>query len=204
MNGVILICHQIFPNCVFCLTSTCNVVTIRIWILWLSSVYAEQTFISGLIKVETWIGLNDRDDEGTWKWINGTPPTWTYGRNLLNLVEIQSVFNVYLNYQRKGLNKTVINVVWQLVCVWPPVVNYYLSFTTVYSVLRRIQQNTNDCFIFCLPVLVRHWEKKQPDNGGGDSKIGEEDCGLIRADTAEWNDKPCETRLQWICERIVV
>uniref|UniRef100_A0A3Q0RHA7 C-type lectin domain-containing protein n=1 Tax=Amphilophus citrinellus TaxID=61819 RepID=A0A3Q0RHA7_AMPCI len=54
-------------------------------------------------------------------------------------------------------------------------------------------------------LTLRYWEAKQPDNGGGDPKWGEEDCAHIRSgkNTEEnWNDRSCEADLRWICEKM--
>ncbi|KAM6892593.1 CD209 antigen-like protein A, partial [Xenentodon cancila] len=37
----------------------------------------EQTFISTFIKTLTWLGLNDKEEEGTWKWEDGSALTLT-------------------------------------------------------------------------------------------------------------------------------
>ncbi|XP_055361241.1 CD209 antigen-like protein C isoform X2 [Betta splendens] len=84
----------------------------------------EQTFVSGITKKAAWIGLSDRDQEGTWTWIDGTPLTST---------------------------------------------------------------------------SAQFWGTDQPDNIGLN---GDEDCGHIRADTAQWNDLSCDDSLQWICEKV--
>lgn len=40
--------------------------------------HEEKIFLSRLTKKTVWIGLNDRDEEGTWKWVDGSPLTLTY------------------------------------------------------------------------------------------------------------------------------
>ncbi|KAK5860772.1 hypothetical protein PBY51_022231 [Eleginops maclovinus] len=47
--------------------------------------YKEQEFITSMIKEQTWIGLNDIGQEGTWKWVDGTPLTQKPSQNQTDL-----------------------------------------------------------------------------------------------------------------------
>ncbi|CAI5655389.1 unnamed protein product [Oreochromis niloticus] len=38
----------------------------------------EQTFLSAVTNEHTWIGLNDKEQEGTWRWVDGTPLNLMY------------------------------------------------------------------------------------------------------------------------------
>uniref|UniRef100_I3KV77 C-type lectin domain family 10 member A-like n=1 Tax=Oreochromis niloticus TaxID=8128 RepID=I3KV77_ORENI len=87
----------------------------------------DQTAISNIATTEAWIGLNDKEQEGIWKWVDGTPLTL---------------------------------------------------------------------------IPAGNWEEDQPDNGGGSSHWGEEDCVHVRTDMKKsWNDRSCSTSFKWICEK---
>uniref|UniRef100_A0AAZ1XE52 C-type lectin domain-containing protein n=1 Tax=Oreochromis aureus TaxID=47969 RepID=A0AAZ1XE52_OREAU len=87
----------------------------------------DQTALSNIATTEAWIGLNDKEQEGTWKWLDGTPLTL---------------------------------------------------------------------------IPAGNWEEDQPDNGGGSSHWGEEDCVHVRTDMKKsWNDRSCSTSFKWICEK---
>ncbi|XP_039456404.1 CD209 antigen-like protein C [Oreochromis aureus] len=87
----------------------------------------DQTALSNIATTEAWIGLNDKEQEGTWKWVDGTPLTL---------------------------------------------------------------------------IPAGNWQEGNPDNGGGSSHWGEEDCVHVRTDMKKsWNDRSCSTSFKWICEK---
>uniref|UniRef100_A0A4W5R228 C-type lectin domain-containing protein n=1 Tax=Hucho hucho TaxID=62062 RepID=A0A4W5R228_9TELE len=55
-------------------------------------------------------------------------------------------------------------------------------------------------------LTIKYWYKPQPDNGGGQADNAEEDCVEIRNDEISlkaWNDLLCDSKLHWICEKVV-
>lgn len=54
----------------------------------------------------------------------------------------------------------------------------------------RLQMNNN------ILLSARFWNTGKPNDL---NRI--EDCVHIRSDSALWNDRSCETSLQWICEK---
>uniref|UniRef100_A0A8C7VCM9 C-type lectin domain-containing protein n=1 Tax=Oncorhynchus mykiss TaxID=8022 RepID=A0A8C7VCM9_ONCMY len=51
-------------------------------------------------------------------------------------------------------------------------------------------------------LTTSYWTGKQPDNGGGDPKYGEEDCTEIVMGWI-WNDISCANHYNWVCEKVV-
>ncbi|XP_038840875.1 C-type lectin domain family 4 member F-like [Salvelinus namaycush] len=55
-------------------------------------------------------------------------------------------------------------------------------------------------------TTTRYWSPQQPDNGDGKPEYGEEDCVHIRKDWTplqSWNDLSCDSKLNWICEKVL-
>uniref|UniRef100_A0A3B3C874 C-type lectin domain family 17, member A-like n=1 Tax=Oryzias melastigma TaxID=30732 RepID=A0A3B3C874_ORYME len=51
-------------------------------------------------------------------------------------------------------------------------------------------------------LTLPFWGEDQPDNGGGISSYGEEDCAEIRYGfPGSWNDVSCKNSMKWICEK---
>ncbi|XP_029605396.1 C-type lectin domain family 4 member E-like, partial [Salmo trutta] len=53
----------------------------------------------------------------------------------------------------------------------------------------------------------RYWSPYQPDNGGDKpEEYGEEDCVHIHKEQSprkSWNDLSCDSKLNWVCEKVV-
>lgn len=60
---------------------------------------------------------------------------------------------------------------------------------------------SEDCLNSLFQLPSRFWSNKQPDNGGGDEKWGEEHCVHIEMDTKKWNDRRCNNSMNFICEK---
>ncbi|KAM9347168.1 CD209 antigen-like protein A [Symphorus nematophorus] len=55
------------------------------------------------------------------------------------------------------------------------------------------------------PLTKAYWCDRQPDNGDGSPKWGEEDCvHIVKGEKTEknWNDRKCGAALHWICEKV--
>ncbi|RVE58355.1 hypothetical protein OJAV_G00208330 [Oryzias javanicus] len=51
-------------------------------------------------------------------------------------------------------------------------------------------------------LTLQFWGEGQPDNGGGITSYGEEDCVETRhAFPGSWNDVSCKNSMKWICEK---
>ncbi|XP_068186323.1 uncharacterized protein [Antennarius striatus] len=52
-------------------------------------------------------------------------------------------------------------------------------------------------------LTLSYWARGQPDNGGGKSQFGEEDCVHIERNARtkrNWNDRRCDHAMKWVCE----
>ncbi|XP_029602371.1 C-type lectin domain family 4 member E-like [Salmo trutta] len=62
-------------------------------------------------------------------------------------------------------------------------------------------------WVDCTPLTnPRHWSPNQPDTGGGLAIYGEEDCVHIQQHQSPleaWNDLSCDSKLKWICEKVL-
>ncbi|XP_051814605.1 CD209 antigen-like protein C [Acanthochromis polyacanthus] len=69
--------------------------------------------------------------------------------------------------------------------------------------LNDIQTEGTWMWVDGTPLTQSYWSTNQPDNGGGSDQWGEEDCATIRnSENTLWNDLPCTSYLQWICEKL--
>ncbi|XP_023148651.2 CD209 antigen-like protein C [Amphiprion ocellaris] len=63
--------------------------------------------------------------------------------------------------------------------------------------LNDIQTEGTWMWVDGTPLTLSYWDTDEPNNGG------EEDCAQIRtAHNTLWNDVPCTSSLQWICEKL--
>uniref|UniRef100_A0A3P8RUA6 C-type lectin domain-containing protein n=1 Tax=Amphiprion percula TaxID=161767 RepID=A0A3P8RUA6_AMPPE len=63
--------------------------------------------------------------------------------------------------------------------------------------LNDIQTEGTWMWVDGTPLTLSYWDTDEPNNGG------EEDCAQIRtAHNTLWDDVPCTSSLQWICEKL--
>lgn len=59
-------------------------------------------------------------------------------------------------------------------------------------------QNIEDDFIWSRSgnkITFEHWSPREPNN------LGDEDCVEMSASNCKWNDKSCDSKIPFICEK---
>uniref|UniRef100_A0A673ZQ93 C-type lectin domain-containing protein n=1 Tax=Salmo trutta TaxID=8032 RepID=A0A673ZQ93_SALTR len=87
---------------------------------------------------------------------------------------------------------------------------FYLNNTTAVRVWIGLTDSVTEGtwrWVDCTPLTnPRHWSPNQPDTGGGLARYGEEDCVHIQQHQSPleaWNDFSCDSKLKWICEKVL-
>ncbi|XP_026000534.1 C-type lectin domain family 4 member M-like [Astatotilapia calliptera] len=188
----------------------------------------EQTFLSTITKKNAWIGLNDKEQEGTWKWVDGTPLTLAYwattqpdnggkqdcayvtnngrrswGDSWCLTANRQWICEKTPNPRRSGswdeARMDCINSGADLLVINSPEEQNFLS-----TITREVWIGLNDEE----QEGMWKWVDGTPltlTNWGGaqPDNGGEEDCVHLGGDKQKsWNDLWCLSSYQWICEKV--